>query len=164
MNSFDLSRRLIVTTTACSFLPAGRARALPPGVEGLSVRIQLDEQSIAKIPGRERAEASVVEDRSAAAQALIAAAPRERAVPIILIVVGALSVPVIWDTVQEMLRRYYYGGVLVDARQTPVSITHDRTLPADLVLYIAPDGQSKRIAARDFTADLLGALGKQKEP
>lgn len=51
-----------------------------------------------------------------------------------------LSIPVIWDTVREMLRREYYGGVIVDARQTPATISYSKALPAQTITFIGPDG------------------------
>jgi hypothetical protein len=139
---------------------SGRA-ALPPGLEGRSVRIQLDDGALQVIPGDERADLKVEEDRSAIAQALIQETPRGRAVPIIFIVVGVLSISVIWDTVREMLRREYYGGVVIDARETPALITHDKTLPAEMVLFIGPDGKSERYEARNVSEDLLGKFLKR---
>jgi hypothetical protein len=139
--------------------PRGRA-ALPPGVEGRSVRIQLDDGALQTIPGDERADATAEEDKSEAAQALIKETPKDRAVPIIFVVVAVLSIPVIWDTIREMLRRQYYGGVIVDARQTPALITHDKTLPAEMVLFIGADGKSQEYEAKNFSEDILLKLTK----
>ena len=141
------------------FSVRGRA-ALPPGVEGRPVRIQLDDGALQTIPGDERADATVAEDKSAAAQELIRETPQGRAVPVIFVVVGILSIPVIWDTIREMLRRQYYGGVIVDARQTPALITHDKTLPAEIVLFIGADGKSQKYGARNFSEDILLKLSK----
>jgi hypothetical protein len=134
--------------------------ALPPGVEGRRVRIQLDDGALQAIPGDERADVTVTQDTSPAAQALIRATPPERFPPVIYVVVGVLSVPVIWDTIREMLRRDQYGGVLIDARRTPALITYDKTLPADLVLFIDPDGHSQRYESRNIPADLLLKISK----
>ena len=93
---------------------------------------------------------------------MIKETPPGRAVPIIFIVVGVLSIPVIWDIVREMLRREYYGGVIIDARQTPALITHDKTLPAEIVLFIGPDGKSQRYEAQNISEDLLLKLVKPR--
>ena len=138
--------------------PARGMAALPPGVEGRSVRIQLDQGALQTIPGDERADVMVEEDKSAKAQALINEAPRDKAIPVIYLVVGVLSIPVIWDTVQEMLRRRYYGGVIIDGRQTPALITHDKSLPANWVLFISPDGKSEKFEAKDFFEVVLEKL------
>jgi hypothetical protein len=140
--------------------PVEGQAALPPGVEGRSVRIQLDDGALQMIPGDERADVAVDEDKSPAAQSLIKETPRGRAVPIIFIVVGVLSIPVIWDTILEMLRRQYYGGVVIDGRQTPALITHDKTLPAEMVLFIGSDGKSQRYDAKNIPEDLLLKLAK----
>ncbi len=145
----------MVASLLCPALGWG---APPPGVESRSVRIQLDEGALQTIPGDERADVVVEEDKSAVAEALIKDTPPGRAVPIIYIVVGVLSIPVIWETVREMLRREYYGGVVIDARQTPALITHDKILPADTVLFIGPDGKSQRYEARNISEDLLTKL------
>jgi hypothetical protein len=149
---------IVVAWSLCSV--SGRAE-LPRGVEGRSVRIQLDGGALQVIPGDERADVKVEEDKSPAAQTLIQNTPQGRAVPIFFIVVGVLSIPVIWDTVREMLRREYYGGVVIDARETPVLITHDKTLPAEMILFIGQDGKSERYEAWNVSEDLLGKILKR---
>ena len=135
--------------------------AVPPGVESLPVHMQLDGGALQQIPGDERADVSVTQDSSPEAEALIQATPPGRAIPVIFVVVGILSIPVIWDTIREMLRRDHYGGVLIDARQTPVLITHDTALPADFVMFIDRDGHGQRYEARDIPADLLLQIAKK---
>jgi hypothetical protein len=102
------------------------------------VPMQIDEGALQTIPGDERTDVAVKEDTSPEAQVLIKAALPGRAIPVIYVVVGVLSIPTIWDTIHEMLRRSYYGGVLIDARQLPALITHDKSLPAGIVLFIGP--------------------------
>jgi hypothetical protein len=156
-----IGRRMVTSWMAASLLcPASGWGAPPPGVESRAVRIQLDEGALQTIPGDERADVIVEEDKSAAAEALIKETPPGRAVPIIFIVVGILSIPVIWDSVREMLRREEYGGVVIDARQTPALITHDKALPAAIVLFISSDGKSQRYEARNVSEDLLTKLVK----
>jgi hypothetical protein len=159
--SVSLGRRAVLAGwLVWSLFPVIGRAALPPGVEGRSVRIRLDDSAIHAIPGDERVDVKVEEDHSSTAQAMILETPKERAVPIILIVVGVLSIPVIWDTVHEMLRREYYGGVVIDARHTPALITHDKILPADTVLFISADGKSERYESRNISEELLGKLLK----
>jgi hypothetical protein len=156
-----VGRRMVTASMAASFLCAASGwGAPPPGVESRSVRMQLDEGALQTIPGDERADVLVEEDKSTSAQALIKETPPGKAVPIIYIVVGVLSIPVIWDTVREMLRREYYGGVVIDARQTPALITHNKTLPATFILFIGPDGKSQRYEARNVPEDLLAKIAK----
>jgi hypothetical protein len=58
----------------------GRA-APPPGVKRRPVRIQLNGGALQTIPGDERADVTVEEDKSATAQALIKDAPPGNAIP-----------------------------------------------------------------------------------
>lgn len=125
-----------------------------------SVRIQLESTALLAIPGDERSGLSVTQDNSPGAQALIKATPPERAIPVIFIVVGLLSIPVIWDTIREMLRRDEYGGVLIDARQSPPSVMHDRSIPADIVLFIDAQGHSTKVESRNVSEDLLAKMIK----
>jgi hypothetical protein len=155
-----IGRRMITGSMAAWLLRPVLGQAAPPGVERRSVRIQLDDGALQTIPGDEQADVTIEEDNSATAQTLIKETPPGRAVPIIYMVVGILSIPVIWDTVREMLRREYYGGIVIDARQTPALITHDKTLPAELVLFIGADGKSQRYEARNVPEDLLTKLAK----
>jgi hypothetical protein len=115
-----LQRRAVIVSLGLLLLRTGIGEAaVPQGVEARPVRIQLDSGALQQIPGDERADLQVNQDSSPPAQALIRATPPGRAIPLIFVVVGILSIPVIWDTIREMLRRDYYGGVLIDARQTP---------------------------------------------
>lgn len=160
-NQSRLHRRRAVPGLVAAWLIfcARSTAALPLGVEGRSVRIQLDQGALQTIPGDERADVKVAEDKSAKAQALIKETPHEKAIPVIYLVIGVLSIPVIWDTVQEMLRREYYGGVIIDARQTPALITHDKSLSARFVLFISADGKSEKYEAKDFSENVLEKLG-----
>jgi hypothetical protein len=131
--------------------------------EAAQIRMQLDQQALNIIPGRERARLEVTEDTSASAEALKKNSPPGKAVPIIYLAVGLLSVPSIWSAVQEMLRRNEYGGVVIDTRTTPVSIHHGQDLPADLVMVIRADGSieksSSTLVTESFLKDLLGKSG-----
>jgi hypothetical protein len=161
MPDYTMRRRHAVPGLVATWLifSARESIALPPGVEGRSVRIQLDQGALQSIPGDERADVTVAEDKSAKAQALIKETPHEKAIPLIYLVIGVLSIPVIWDTVQEMLRREYYGGVIIDARQTPAMITHDKSLPARFVLFINANGKSEKYEAKDFSENMLESIG-----
>jgi hypothetical protein len=161
-NQLTGSRRRIIASWIILALfrwTTGQA-ALPPGVEGRQVHMQIDKGALQKIPGDERTDVAVREDTSSEAQALIRATPPGRAIPVIYIVVGILSIPTIWDTIREMLRRDHYGGVLIDARQIPALITHDRSLPADIVLFIGPDGHSQQYESHNLSQELLLQIAK----
>jgi hypothetical protein len=123
--------------------------------EGTQIRMQLDQQALNTVPGRERAGLEVTEDASPAAEALKARSPPGKAVPIIFLVAGLLSIPSIWGAVQEMLRRREYGGVIIDTRTSPASIHHDQSLQADLVLVVRADGSAETVRSTLATEDFL---------
>lgn len=123
--------------------------------EATKIRIQLDEQALNAVPGRERAGLEVREDISPAAEDLKARSLPGKAVPIIYLVAGLLSIPSIWSAVQEMLRRHEYGGVVIDTRTTPANIHHDQSLQADLVLVIKADGSTETVRSTLATQDFL---------
>jgi hypothetical protein len=123
--------------------------------EATKIRIQLDQQALNTVPGRERAGLEVRVDTSPAAEDLKARSLPGKAVPLIYLVVGLLSLPSIWGTVQEMLRRREYGGVIIDARTSPPNIHHDQSLPADLVLVLKTDGSTETVPSTLATQDFL---------
>jgi hypothetical protein len=123
--------------------------------EATQVRIQLDQQALNTVPGDERADLEVTEDTSPEAQALKAHSPPGKAIPIIYLIVGLLSLPSIWASIQEMLRRREYGGVIIDTRTTPVNIHHDLSVQADLVLVVRADGSTESVRSTLATQDFL---------
>jgi len=127
--------------------------------ETAQVRIQLDQQALNTVPGDERAGLeSVTEDTSPEAQALKARSPSGKAIPIIFIIIGVLSLPSIWAAVQEMPRRREYGGVIIDTRTTPANIHHDPSIQADLVLVIRADGSTETVHSTLATEDFLNGV------
>jgi hypothetical protein len=128
--------------------------------EATQIRIQLDQQALNTVPGDERAGLEVTEDTSPEAQALKARSPPGKAIPIIYLILGLLSLPSIWSAVQEMLRRREYGGVVIDTRTTPANIHHDQSVQADLVLVIRADGSTESVRSTLATENFLkGVLG-----
>src|SRR5262249_48158038 len=73
--------------------------------EAAKVRMQLDQQTLNALPGDERAGLEVAEDTSPAAEGLKAHSLPGKALPIIYLIAGVLSLPSIRGAVQEMLRR-----------------------------------------------------------
>lgn len=131
--------------------------------EATQIRIQLDQQALNTVPGDERADLEVTEDTSPEAEDLKKRSPPGKAIPIIYLIVGLLSLPSIWSAVQEMLRRREYGGVIIDTRTTPANIHHDISVQGDLVLVIRPDGSTESVrstmATEDFLKGVLGHVG-----
>ncbi len=138
-------------------LPAAQAQG------AALVRMQLEQQALLTIPGRERAGLEVTVDTSPAAKDLMAKSPPGKAAPLISLATGLLSIPSIWSAIQEMLRRPEFGGVVIDARITPVNIQHDPSLEGDCVKAIRADGSIEKIrstlATQDFLQTILAGSG-----
>ena len=115
--------------------------------------MQLDQQALNAVPGDERVGLEVTEDTSPAAQGLKAHSLPGKALPIIYLISGVLSLPSIRGAVQEMLRRHEYGGVVM--RHEPTNIRNDLTAQADWVLVIRADGSMKRVRSTLVTEDFL---------
>jgi hypothetical protein len=123
--------------------------------EAAKVRMQLDQQALNALPGDERASLEVAEDTSPAAQRLKAHSSPGKALPIIYLIAGVLSLPSIRGAVQEMLRRHEYGGVVIDTRTSPANIRNDLTAQADSVLVIRADGSTESVRSTLVTEDFL---------
>lgn len=117
--------------------------------------MQLEQQALITLPGRERAGLEVAVDTSPGAEYLKKKSLPGKAVPIIYVISGILSIPSIWSAVQEMLRRLEYGGVVIDTRTTPVNIQHDLSLEGDLVMVIRADGSTETIHSTFATVEFL---------
>ncbi len=152
-----LSRRAIVL----SLLQLGGFLSSPAGsqhAERAQVRMRLDDSALREIPPSTRGQADLQRDDSIEAVQLRNAAPPERAVPVFYIIVGALAIPVIWQSIMEMIRQSHFGGVLIDARQSPPLISSSLTIPANFVIFIAPSGEVQRFRSQDFNEGLLNKL------
>ena len=123
--------------------------------EAAEVRMQLDQQALNAVPGDERVGLEVTEDKSPAAQDLRAHSSPGKALPIIYLIAGVLSLPSIRGAVQEMLRRHEYGGVVIDTRTRPANIRSDLTAQADSVLVIRADGSTESVRSTLVTEDFL---------
>ena len=123
--------------------------------EAAAVRMQLDQQALNAVPGDERVGLEVTEDTSSAAQGLKAHSLPGKALPIMYLISGVLSLPSIRGAVQEMLRRHEYGGVVIDARTRPANIRNELTAQADAVLVIRADGSTESVRSTLFTEDFL---------
>jgi hypothetical protein len=158
--ALQISRRSALSVIWGVCIASGGLRTVM-AQEDAQVLIQLDQQALNAVPGDERAGLEVTEDTSPVAQSLKAHGPPGKAVPIIYLIVGILSIPSIWAAVQEMLRRHEYGGVIIDARTSPANIRHDRSVQADLVLVIRADGSTESVGSTLATEDFLkGVLSR----
>jgi len=150
----QISRRGVLSAAWGVFI-AGLGLQSALAQEAAQIRMQLDQQGLNTIPGDERVGLEEKEDTSPEAEALKKRSPPGKAIPIIYLVVGVLSIPSIWGAIQEMLRRHEYGGVVIDMRQTPANIRHDQSLQADLVLVIRTDGSTETVRSTLATEDFL---------
>lgn len=127
--------------------------------QALQIRIQLDQQAFNTVPGDELERLEVTEDTSPAAQGLKARSPPGKAIPVIYLIVGSLSLQSVCAVVQEMLRRSEYGGVTINALTSPPSIYHGQSVPAGLVRVNRADGSTETVRSTQVTEDFCkGAL------
>src|SRR5215467_9074524 len=131
------------------------AGALPRIVKGqqadtVTIRIRVDESVRAAIPPIVQRNLRIEPDQSEDAKELARRAPPERALPIIFIIAGAIAVPMVLQMIREALRQTYYGGVMLDMRSQPPSVTSDPRIPGNMVFVIEADGKTTR-----YTSDQL---------
>jgi hypothetical protein len=149
-------------TTLISGAAALLCRSASAENSGVIANLEVDAGTLGSIPGDERAGLDVQRDNSALAHDLSARIPPGKAIPIIYIVIGILSIPTLWSTVREMLRRDYFGGVLIDLRGTQISIVSDPKVPANMVFVVQGDGSVKQFLSEDFSERTLSALIARK--
>jgi predicted phosphoribosyltransferase len=124
--------------------------------EAAAVRMQLDQQALNAVPGDEREGLlEVTEDTSPAAQDLKARSLPGKALPIIYLIAGVLSLSSIRGAVQEMLRHREYGGVVIDTRTRPANIRNELTAQADSVVVSRADGSMESVRSTLVTEDFL---------
>jgi hypothetical protein len=139
---------------------SGNAEGQPSGT--VTVSIRADETVRAVIPPIEQGNLTIAPDRSEAAQDLARRSPPERAVPILLVIVGAIAVGELAQMIKVMLRQTYYGGVMIDARKEPPSITSDPKIPGYVVFVIDPHGTTTKYTSDQISPELLGQLLKTR--
>jgi len=132
------------------------ARAQQPG--SVSVWMRTDSAVVQQIPESLRAGLTIHRDSSTEAQQLISKVPPGKAIPVVLIVVGVLSIPVLWNSVQEMLRERNWGGVIIDSRSNPATITNSAKIPANFVFIIDSDGKTTQYNAMNFEEKTLRVI------
>jgi hypothetical protein len=57
--------------------------------------------------------------------------------------------------IKELLRQVYYGGVIIDTRSQPPSVTSDLQIPANMVFVIGKDGKTTQYKNDKFSLDVL---------
>jgi hypothetical protein len=128
----------------------------------VTVRIRVDESVRAVIPPISQGNLTIERDQSEEAKELARRSPETRAVPIILIIVGTIAVTELLQIIKELLRQTYYGGVVIDTRTQPPSVTSDPKIPANMVFVIDVDGKTRRFTNDQFSLDILRLVMKGK--
>jgi hypothetical protein len=143
------------------------AGAFPRGASSqqgdtVTIRIRADESVRAVIPPIVQGNLKIEPDQSEEAKDLARRSPPERAIPIILMIVGAMAVPVVLQMIREALRQTYYGGVILDKRSQPPSVANDPKIPGNTVFVIETGGKTTRYTSDQLSPELLGSLLKAK--
>ena len=128
----------------------------------VTVRIRADETVRAVLPPIEQATLTIQPDNSKDAKDLAARAPSGRALPILVIIAGAIAVTQLLQMIKELYRQTYYGGVLIDTRLQPPMITSDPRIPASMVFVIDSEGKTTQYTADHFSIDILKTALKAK--
>jgi hypothetical protein len=126
------------------------------------VRIRADESARAVIPPIGQGDLTIEPDQSEAAKDLAQRSPPGRAVPIIFIIVGAIAVTELLQMIKELVRQVYYGGVVIDTRTQPPSVTSDPKIPANMIFVIDAAGNTDRFTNDQFSLDVLKLAFKVK--
>jgi hypothetical protein len=130
--------------------------------ETVTIRLRVDDSVRQSIPPILQQNLRIELDQSDEANELIRRSPAGRAVPVIFIIVGAMAVPVVLQMMREAVRQFYYGGVLLDLRSQPPSVTSDPKIPANMVFVIDGDGKMSRFTSDQLSPELLASLLKAK--
>jgi hypothetical protein len=125
------------------------------GDDMVTIRIRADETVRSVISPIAEANLEIEPDRSAEARNLAKLTPPERALPIIFIIVGAMALVELLQMIKELLRQIYYGGVVIDMRTQPPSVTSDPKVPANMVFVIDADGKTTQFTNDKFSLDVL---------
>jgi hypothetical protein len=128
----------------------------------VTVRIRADDSVRAVIPPIAQRNLTIEPDQSEAAQDLARRSPPQRAVPVIFIIIGAMALTELAEMISEMLRQIYYGGVVIDLRSQPPSVTSDPKIPANMVFVIDTEGKTTRYTSDRFSLDVLKMALKEK--
>lgn len=98
----------------------------------VTVQIRADETVRDVLQPIEQSNLTIERDQSDAAKDLTQRVPAGRAVPIIFYIVGAIALAKLLEMIKELYRETYYGGVLIDNRSRPTTITSDPKIPANI--------------------------------
>jgi hypothetical protein len=123
--------------------------------DAVTIRARIDESVRAGIPAIVQRNLKIEPDASEEGKELARRSPPGRVLPIILIIVGAIAVTELLEMIKELARQVYYGGVVIDMRSQPPSVTNDLKIPADMIFVIGSDGKTSRYTNDQFSLDAL---------
>jgi hypothetical protein len=143
------------------------ATAIPLAASGqqpdnVTVRIRVNDSVRQSIPLMLQQNLKIEVDKSREAEELIRNSPPARAVPIFFFIIGAMAVPVVMQMIIEALRQIYYGGVLIDLRSQPPTITSDLKIPANMVFVTGADGKLNQYKSDQLSPEVIARLFKGK--
>jgi hypothetical protein len=153
-----LTRRASIVAVLLSFAKA----PVNAQDDTVTVRIRVDDSVRQTIPPILQRRLTIEQDPSDEANELIRRSPPARAVPVMFIIVGAMAVPLVLQMVRESLRQIYYGGVLIDMRTQPSTVTSDPRVPGNMVFVIDTSGKTMQFTSDQLTPAMLGELLKAK--
>jgi hypothetical protein len=157
-----LTRRTFHIATVTFAAAAVSERAMGQQGDTVTVQMRVDESVRAAIPLLAQKNLTIEPDRSQEAKELALRSPPERAVPIILIIAGAMAVPLVLQMIREALRQTYYGGVIIDVRTEPPSVMSDPKIAGNMVFVIESGGKTTRYTSDQLSPELIGTLLKAK--
>jgi hypothetical protein len=64
--------------------------------------------------------------------------------------------------IKELLRQSFYGGVIIDTRPQPPTVTNDPKIPANMVFVVDASGKTSQFKSDELSPELLGGLLKAK--
>ncbi len=128
----------------------------------VTVRIRVDDTARAVLRPIEQKNLTIKPDNSQEAKELAERVPPGRALPILVIIAGAIAVTELLKMIQELYRQTYYGGVVIDTRQQPPMISSDPKIPGNMVFVIDAAGKTTQYTGDQFSLDALKVALKVK--
>jgi hypothetical protein len=121
----------------------------------VTVRIRADDSVRMAIPPIAQRNLAIEPDQSDEAKELARRAPAGRGLPVIFIILGAIAVTQLLQMIKELVRQTYYGGVVVDTRLQPPSVTNDPKIPANMIFVVEANGKTNQYTSDQFSLDVL---------
>jgi hypothetical protein len=158
----SLTRRLFGLGSLALLQVGGVKQGAAQLDEMFIVRIRADETVRGTLPPIIAQNLVIEPDLSSEAREIASRSPPERGGPVILMIVGAIALSQIIQLVNELVRQFYYGGVVIDGRKSPPEISNDPKIPANMVFVFEHDGSVKQFKSGELPVDLLSSVLKVK--